>query len=165
MSSGIIIADAGPLIALARLRKLDLLKDLFGEVLITNIVRSELFPANAHDDQSQLLEVLNDGWLKTVDVDVGEWKPFSAGVDAGEGSAIFLACELASALLVIDDRAGRSEAKARQLKFIGTAAVVGLAKLKGLIPLAAPVLYDLQASGYRLSDTVIETVLADIGEL
>nr|CAA6801355.1 MAG: Predicted nucleic acid-binding protein, contains PIN domain [uncultured Thiotrichaceae bacterium] len=164
MGSGIVIADAGPLIGLARLQKLTLFKDLFGEVLITHIVHGELFPATDHNDQPQIVEALNEGWLKIVDVDVGEWKPFSAGVDAGEGSAIFLACELASALLIIDDRSGRSEAKAHKLKFMGTAAVVGLAKLKGLIPLAAPVLYDLQASGYRLSNTVIETVLADVGE-
>lgn len=165
MGGGVVIADAGPLIGLARLQKLDLLKNLFGEVLITNIVRGELFPVTVHNDQAPIMEALNDGWLKTVDVDVGDWRPFSAGVDVGEGSAIFLACELGSALLLIDDRAGRSEAKARQLKFIGTAAVVGMAKLKGLIPLAAPVLYELQTSGYRLSDAVIETVLADVGEL
>jgi predicted nucleic acid-binding protein len=84
--------------------------------------------------------------------------------DAGEASAIHLAGQLSGVLLIIDDRAGRAEARARHLRFTGTAAVVGLAKLKGLIPTARPILYALRDSGYRLSDVVIQSVLDDVGE-
>lgn len=164
LSHSVIIADAGPLIALARLHQLTLLRELFGEVLVTTVVRDEIFPGAVYDDQPELLAALSDGWLKVIDVDPGDWKPFNAGVDAGEGSAIFLACELGNALLIMDDRSGRSEARARHLKLIGTAAVVGMAKLKGLIPSAGSVLSELQSVGYRLSDVVIQAVLDDIGE-
>ncbi len=99
-----------------------------------------------------------------MDVDSSDWQPFYPGVDAGEGSAIYLACQLEDVLLIMDDRAGRAEAKARHLQVIGTAAVIGLAKLKGLIPLARPVLLALRASGYHLSNAVIAAVLEDIGE-
>jgi len=46
---------------------------------------------------------------------------------------------------------------------IGTAAVIGMAKLKGLIPLARPLLYELRESGYHLSEAVIQAVLEDVG--
>ncbi|MEZ5476572.1 MAG: hypothetical protein R3E95_03495 [Thiolinea sp.] len=59
-----------------------------------------------------------------TEIDAGDWKPLYSGVDAGRGSAIFLACQQENALLIMDDRAGRAEAKARKLKVIGTAAVV-----------------------------------------
>jgi predicted nucleic acid-binding protein len=40
----VVIADAGPLIALARIESLDLLRQLFGRVCITTTVRYEIFP-------------------------------------------------------------------------------------------------------------------------
>lgn len=160
----VVIADAGPLIGLAHLQQLELLRGIFGEVLITSIVRNEILPSMDHADKLAIQAALDAGWLQTVEVDMGNWKPFYSGVDAGEGSAIFLACQRENALLIMDDRAGRAEAAARKLRFIGTAAVIGMAKLKGLIPLAHPLLYDLRASGYHLSDTVIQAVLEDVGE-
>lgn len=45
MSRNVVIADAGPLIALARIRLLSLLQDLFGRVCITTTVRDEILPA------------------------------------------------------------------------------------------------------------------------
>lgn len=160
----VIIADAGPLIGLAHLQQLELLHQVFGEVLITNTVHAEILPTLEYADKTMMQAALEAGWLKVVDVDMGEWQPFYAGVDAGEGSAIYLASQLNHALLIIDDRAGRAEAKARKLRIIGTAAVISLAKLKGLIPQARPLLYALRASGYRLSDAVIQAVLDDVGE-
>lgn len=160
----VVIADAGPLIGLAHLQQLALLQGIFGAVLVTATVRDEILPVMEHADKSLIQEALDSGWIKVVDVAPSDWQPLYAGVDAGEGSAIALACQLADVLLVMDDHAGRTEAKARHLRVIGTAAVIGLAKLKGLIPLARPVLLALRASGYHLSDAVIAAVLEDVGE-
>lgn len=41
----VVIADAGPLIALSRLDALDLLRGLFGQILVTEEVRDEALPA------------------------------------------------------------------------------------------------------------------------
>lgn len=70
----------------------------------------------------------------------------------------------ADALLIMDDRAGRAEARSRGITVVGTAAVIGMAFLKGQIPLARPVLEDLVQAGYFISQPIIEAVLADIGE-
>ncbi len=160
----VVIADAGPLIALSHLQQLDLLQGVFGDVLITPVIREEILPAADYPGKTSLLAAMELGWLQTVDVSPGDWQPLCSGVDAGEASAIQLACQLSDALLILDDRAGRAEARARRLHFTGTAAVVGMAKLKGLIPAARPILYALRDSGYRLSDAVIQAVLQDIGE-
>lgn len=160
----VVIADAGPLIALSRLQQLDLLRGVFGNVLITATVRNEVLPTADYAGKTSLQTALEAGWLQTVDDPIGDWQTLCTGVDAGEASAIHLACQLPYALLVMDDRAGRAEANARNLRFIGTAAVVGMATLKGLIPAARPVLYALRDSGYRLSEAVIQSVLNDVGE-
>jgi len=41
----IVIADAGPLIALSRIDAMDLLRGLFGQVLVTEELRDEALPA------------------------------------------------------------------------------------------------------------------------
>ncbi len=47
MTQRVVIADAGPLLALARIEALNLLRQLFGRVCITRTVRDEILPAKA----------------------------------------------------------------------------------------------------------------------
>lgn len=161
----VVIADAGPLIALSRLQQLTLLRGVFGEVLITPQIHAEILPPQPYAGTTLLQEALTAGWLQVRAVTMDTWQPLCSGIDAGEASAIQLASQLPDALLIVDDRAARAEARARHLRYTGTAAVVGLAKLKGLIPHAQPLLMALRDSGYRLSDAVIQAVLRDVGEL
>lgn len=44
MTHRVVIADAGPLIALARINSLNLLQGLFGRVLITRTIKEEILP-------------------------------------------------------------------------------------------------------------------------
>ncbi|MFT3803288.1 MAG: DUF3368 domain-containing protein [Burkholderiaceae bacterium] len=169
MSRRVIIADAGPLIALARIDSLSVLRRLFGRVCVTRTVHDEILPPG-HDfpDARLFSRALADGWIEVLDEPPGDWHPLNPGVDAGEASAIHAACYWRdsgnTALLVIDDRAGRLEARSRGIAFIGTAAVVGLARTEGLIPAARPLLERLTQSGYFIGPSVIAAVLADIGE-
>jgi predicted nucleic acid-binding protein len=165
----IVIADAGPLIALARIDALPLLKGVFGRVCITRTVHDEILPPSSFfDEASALTQALTDGWIRVVETDWAGWQPLNPGVDAGEASSIHVACLWQKAgdavLLVIDDRAGRAEARTRGLALIGTAAVIGLAKTRGLVPAAQPLLEQLQRSGYYLGRSVIDAVLTEIGE-
>ncbi|MFT3780066.1 MAG: DUF3368 domain-containing protein [Ottowia sp.] len=169
MSRRVVIADAGPLIALARIDALDLLRGLFGRVCITVAVRDEILPtAASFPDTGLLARTLQEGWIEVVDEPPGNWKPLNPGVDPGEASAIHAACVWRDAgdavLLVMDDRTGRLEAKAHGIALIGTAAVIGLARTEGLIVAARPLLERLARSGYYLGQAVIDAVLADAGE-
>jgi predicted nucleic acid-binding protein len=169
VSRRVVIADAGPLIALARIDSLSLLRGLFGQMCITAQVRDEILPAAAAFPDADLLKrTLLEGWIKVVESPHGDWKPLNPGVDPGEASSIHAACRWRDAgdavLLVMDDRAGRLEAKAHGIALIGTAVVIGLAKSEGLIPAAKPLLERLTQSGYYIGQAVIAAVLADVGE-
>jgi len=114
----VVIADAGPLIALTRIEALDLLRQLFGHVCITTTVRDEILPAKAVFVEADLLvHTLAERWIDVVEVPASDFAPLNPGVDAGEASAIQMACSQQDAgdavLLVMDDRAGRLEAKSR----------------------------------------------------
>lgn len=161
----IVIADAGPLIALSRIAQLELLRELFGQVIITETIKDEVL-VNKHSRGKYLIQqAIETGWMKVAAVDQKNWKPLNSGVDAGESSAIFLATQSPeTTLLIMDDHAGRAEARYQKLSVIGTAAVIGIAKEQGLIKSARTVLSELCDAGYYIGDAIIETVLADIGE-
>jgi predicted nucleic acid-binding protein len=160
----VVIADAGPLIALSRIDALVLLRHLFGQVLVTEEVRDEALPAANYPGKALIAQAFEAGWLACPGPFETSWQPTNPGIDAGERSAIAAALKMPGCLLVIDDRAGRAEAKSHHIAIIGTAAVIGLAKLQGLIPAARPVLDRLQPAGYFIHPRIIETVMKDVGE-
>jgi predicted nucleic acid-binding protein len=65
----------------------------------------------------------------------------------------------------MDERAGRALAIENGLQVAGTAAVIGMARLKGLIPSAKNMFALLHASDFRISATVIRTILERVGEV
>ncbi len=169
MSRRVVIADAGPLIALARIDALHLLRQLFSRVFITTTVRDEILPAGAvFAEASLLISTLAEGWINVVEVPISDFTAINPGVDAGEASSIHFAKQQRDAgdavLIVMDDRAGRLEAKSLGLEFIGSAAVIGLAKTEGLVPAARPLLDQIVASGYFIGPSIVSAVLARVNE-
>jgi predicted nucleic acid-binding protein len=160
----VVIADTGPLIALSRIDSLDLLRGLFGQVLVTEEVRDEALPAADYPGKTIIAHAFDAGWLVCPGPFETSWQPTNPGIDPGERSTIAAAVQIPGCLLIIDDRAGRAEAKSHHVAIIGTAAVIGLAKLQGLIPAARPVLERLRPVGYFIHPQIIEAVLKDIGE-
>jgi len=68
------------------------------------------------------------------------------------------------ALLLIDERSGRAVAQDLGLRVAGTAAVIGLARQRGLIPSARQVFAALHASDFRIAPAVIKAVLDRCGD-
>ena len=173
----VVIADAGPLIGLARIDQLALLAGLFGKIWITEVIAAEigLRPAAAGTPTYPGMELfqgaLEQGWLQIAPAlaqGIDPYRPLNPGVDAGEASAIGLAlsqqaaCE--SVLLVVDDRCGRAEARNQGLAIIGTAAVLVLAKERGLVKVCSPLLFALRDQGYYLSDALVAAILKQAQE-
>jgi predicted nucleic acid-binding protein len=119
--------------------------------------------------QEDLAAALVEGWLCLSEPGSAEaYHPLNPGVDSGEASCIALALGKRQrgleSLLILDDRAGRAKARRLDLELTGTAAVVAMARLRGLIPAAGPVLKDLCSSGYFLSEATVDTVLRALNE-
>lgn len=169
MKFRVVIADAGPLIALARIDALNLLAQLFGSVAITTTVLDEVRAGGSiRSDIASFECALASGWISILPEPMRVWKPTNPGVDAGEASAIGAGLLLRSkgnaVLLIIDDRAGRMEARAQGLAVVGTAGLIGLAKAAGWLPAARPLLDRLTREGYFIAPSVVAQVLADVGE-
>jgi predicted nucleic acid-binding protein len=83
---------------------------------------------------------------------------------SGELEAISLAVELNATLVVLDDRAARSQAKRLGLHMIGTLGILVASKRHGYITQLRPELDNLIAHGFFLSDNLVQQVLFDVGE-
>lgn len=148
----VIISDTSCLIALSRIEKLDLLKDLFQEILITNDVYKE-YGGSLPD------------WIIITEVkDKQKQKNIEKRLDKGEASSIALALEIDSAKLIIDEIKGRKIAQSFNIEIIGTIGILLLAGKKGLISDVASTILRLVNKGFRLSDNLIKMIIEKYGQ-
>ncbi|MBD2550056.1 DUF3368 domain-containing protein [Microcystis elabens FACHB-917] len=161
--AAIVISDASPLIALARVNGLLWLQQLFTAVVITDVVLAEVLTGRYPETEAPIQQALAAGWLQAVAVDSSE--PVLPDLDEGEAASIRLALVSGpQVLLLIDERAGRAVAQELGLSVAGTAAVIGLARQRGLIPSARDVFAALHATDFRIAPAVIQAVLDRCGD-
>jgi predicted nucleic acid-binding protein len=79
-------------------------------------------------------------------------------LDAGEGEAIALASELHSDVLLIDDYAGRQEARRLQLKVAGTVSVLDEADRVGLLNFEHA-MAELRKTSFRIAQSVVAEIV------
>ena len=161
--AGRVLSDASPLIGLGYVDGLPWLQQLFGAVWIPQEVNAELITGQGFAGEAALLQAQSDGWLRLTGPT--PTTPVLPDLDEGEAACIRTAlADAQPALLLMDERAGRAVAMAQGLKVAGTAAVIGMAKQRGLIALARPVFERLHRSDFRISAEVIAVVLRRVGE-
>jgi predicted nucleic acid-binding protein len=161
----VIVADASPLIGLARLDLLPTLRQLYETVLIPPRVLSELSVASDRPGARRLETALAEGWLKSTPLARADERTVLHDLlDAGEAEAILLAEERAGSVLRIDDRRGRMIARARGIPVVGTGGVLLFAKREGLIERLGPEIDRLAEAGYRLSPGLRDRLLKLAGE-
>ncbi|HPY40194.1 MAG TPA: DUF3368 domain-containing protein [Thiolinea sp.] len=165
--TGIVIADASPLIGLAKIGQLSLLQQLYAEVWIPPAVSEELKPDAKRAGSQTLKQALDAGWLKVARKDqfsADVYNDLSQVLDPGESEAIALAEMLNARFLLIDERRGRELAKHRGIPIAGTGAVLLAAKQHGYIQSVSAELNALQNIGYRLSDSLVQNLVKLAGE-
>lgn len=153
----LIVADAGPLIALSRIHRLSILRTLFDQVAIPRVVVEELRLDERRPGVEDLARAVRvEKWLQ--DRTPRNVRPI-AGLDEGESAAIHLAEELRCPLL-IDEHRGRISATKRGVAVIGTGRILIEAKRRGLIANVAHELGLLRTAGYRLSEPLCRRILS-----
>jgi len=159
-----VVSDASALINLARIGKLDLLHQLYGELAVPEAVWQEVVVDGA--GQPGANEVQKATWIKIHSVTNKQLvRALQQDLGAGEAEAIALALELKADLLLMDERLGRETARHLGLRYTGLIGALRDAKHKGLIHAVKPYLDALRdIAGFRLSDALYLRVLQDEGE-
>jgi predicted nucleic acid-binding protein len=153
----ILISDTGPLIALAKIEKINLLRvSGWDAVMIPPAVHRELRAKTG--PESDIIESAIKDFIRAAtpgqrDVYI---ETETAGLGDGEKDVIRLGMSLQEQpFLLMDDRAGRRAALRLGMRVIGTAGVLLAAKQDGFIEKVLPLLNELREKGYWLSDALI----------
>ncbi len=154
------VSNAGPIIHLSWIDRLDLLAALFEEVLVPVAVREEVLRAGPHVPGIQAIrDAFANGWLRVQSVrDSAAVLRLTAELDRGESEAIVLMRETQAGLLLLDERRARARAGREGLRLIGTIGILLQARERGLVQAVTPLLGDLRRKGFRVSAELVEQV-------
>lgn len=146
------IVNATPLISLAILGRLDLLHQLFDEVLVPTAVYEEVVAQGA--ERIGAAAVANTDWLRVVSPTVTPTlEPLLLGLDEGEMQVLLLAREEHPDWVLVDEKLGRRVARAMGLPLKGTLGILLTAVLVGQLTKAQALdaLHTLLVHGIRIS--------------
>jgi predicted nucleic acid-binding protein len=135
-----VLCNAGPLMALGKLNRLDLLVDLYGEAQIPRAVYYEVVAQGLVRGIPDALTVQlfwqRQQW-PIVDVSPTVLSAYNPPVilDPGETEVLALAQTLKDPLVLLDDEVARDEARRLQLRLRGTLGILVQAYRKGLLSL------------------------------
>jgi predicted nucleic acid-binding protein len=156
------VADTGPIIAFARIGRLDLLHNVVGELVIPGAVYEEL--TGQGQERPGAAEAAPGEWIQRRIVgDHAAVAHLAHVLHAGEREAIVLAEEL-HAQLLIDEQRGRNMATARGVTGRGSLRILIEAKQRGLIDRAQPLLEAMLAAGYWIDEELLPPFFQEIGE-
>ncbi len=156
------VVNASPLILLSRANWLHLLR-LAGDTIVVPSAVADEIRARGPNDPTSVALATND-WL-TIE-DAGPVPPVISNWDLGPGESSVLAWAMGhpGSEAILDDLAGRRCARSLGIPVRGTLGLVLVAKLRGTIPAARPVIEALRQSGMYLSNAVIKEALKRVGE-
>ena len=145
-----VVADSACLIALERIDQTGLLPALFETILVPPEVEHEF--GTGHD------------WLRVeTPQDVNLVNSLRLMLDHGEAEAIALAVEK-GARIILDDRQARNVAAGFGLRVIGTIGCLLIAKKQGVLAAVRPVVKELEAAGFYLSEALKAEAFRIAGE-
>jgi len=154
----IVVADSGPLISLALIKKLDLPETIYGEMYISETVWQEV---------SHYIEPFNIPQAKGLEEKVKEitgHNLFAGLMDPGEADAASLYLELKADYFLIDDRAARRIAETHGIQCLGTLAVLAKARELNLINALNPLFSTFLSYNRYYKKQLLNTILTDYGE-
>lgn len=156
------VADASPIILLAKTGHLDLLPASADELLIPEAVAEEIRHAPPDDPARTWLDADGERFVEPTgpvaetvaawDLGRGERRVLSVGVRRDGWTAL------------VDDGAARRCGKGLDVPVIGTLGLLVVAKRDGALEAVRPATRALRQAGLHVSDAVIEQVLRIAGE-
>lgn len=159
--SDVLVVNASPVIALARIGRIELLEKLASAVVVPESVVSELVAGHPDDPARRAIE---SGWgerasAERIPPEITEWS-----LGAGESEVLAVALSRPNCVAVLDDARGRSCAKALGVPVVGTLGLILKSKRVGHIASAAELLRALRDAGSYFDDALVSAALTVVGE-
>jgi predicted nucleic acid-binding protein len=149
------VSDTSPLRYLIAVGRADLMRDIFGRVLIPRGVEQELTDPAAPETVRQWIEH-RPTWLEIRDLPQPPDLELTRRLDRGEAEAIRLAMDLRADFLLMDERRGRQMATARGIIVIGVLGILLESYRRRRIQHPFDILAELRASRFRVSRRLVQ---------
>ena len=135
-----VVSNTTPILSLLKIKKLDILRGLYGKVMIPQAVYREI---EAGSDKDYYADMSKLGWIEITPIKYPYARPYLFDLDDGEAETIMLAKEQNADLAIIDEKLGRRFAAQLNIPITGTIGFLLKAKEQGLIVSIAPFLQEL----------------------
>ncbi|RZM79617.1 DUF3368 domain-containing protein [Leptolyngbya iicbica] len=160
----IVVSNTSPIFYLSTIGQIELLNQLYGEIVIPTAVYNEITHVGNTDVSAREVPTLS--WVKIQPAtDQAFVNKLRATLDLGEAEAITLAVELKADRLLMDERLGRAAAIGAGLQVTGVLGILIAAKRNNLIREVKPLLDDLiEQVGFWIDAQLYAEVLQVVDE-
>ena len=160
----IVVSDSSPLIALARINRLDLLHSLYERILIPTEVHHEVTVAGHHLPGGREVRVAD--WVEVVERRSSGGQSLEQaceGLGRGERGSILLAKALSADLVLLDEWKARRAARSAGLSVVGCLGVLEVGARKGIVSDLRSAYRDLLREGIRFDIRLLQESLDRLG--
>jgi len=159
----IVVVDASALITLARIGRLNILREVADQVYIPEAVYGEV--VGSGKDRPGSVEVAQASWISRRRVgDHATVARLREEIGRGEAEAIVLAREIGADFVILDDASARRIAEKEGDKVSGLLGFLIAAKERGVVQALKPILDEMIAIGFFVDDPLYESILRQAGE-
>lgn len=158
-----VVSNSSPIIHLAKIGKLSLLREYFNTIMVPQSVFKECVAEGK--DRKEVEAIKKAEWIRVAEVqDKKLVKLLQSSLDDGESEAIALSLESGADLILLDDSDAREKARIYGLTVTGTLGVLLHAKKDRKIGSLKENIIKLRESGFWVSDFVEKRLLEASGE-
>lgn len=158
-----VVSNSSPIIHLAKIGKLFLLREYFNTIMVPESVFKECVAEGK--DRKEVEAIKKAEWIRMAEVqDKKLVKLLQSSLDDGESEAIALSLESGADLISLDDSDAREKARIYGLTVTGALGVLLRAKKDRKISSLKENIIKLRESGFWVSDFVEERLLEASGE-
>ena len=159
----LVVSNTSPILNLAIIGQLALIRQQFGQVQIPLAVLAELKVLEDRPGSKEVQAAVDTGWIKVQEVSSQlSVQLLQQVLDLGESEAITLAVDLKADRILLDERDGRKIAKSLGLKVTGVLGILLRAKQEGELSSLPDVIDALvKTAGFRIAPELLAKVLEE----
>ena len=159
----LVVSNTSPILNLAIIGQLELIRQQFGQVQIPLAVLSELKVFEDRPGSKEIQAAVDMGWIEVQEVSSQlSVQVLQQVLDRSESEAITLAIDLKADRILLDERDGRKIAKSLGLKVTGVLGILLRANQEGeLSSFSGAINALIRTAGFRISPELLAKVLAE----
>jgi uncharacterized protein len=158
-----VVCDSSILIGLAKIGKLDLLREIFSKISVPEEVFCEVVEKGAGKAGSERIKDVH--WIEIIPVkDKTQVDLLMISLDKGEAEVLALAKQLEADLILVDEEKARKSAVIAGYDVMGLLGLFIVAKKLGFIDQVRPLIGELRKNKFRIDDRVVSETLKRAGE-